>query len=116
MPSEFSLKSEVQSDHLIITTSGYINNTGGESILQEYLKHTQNGIQNIIINLNESKVVNSIGVSYLIEIIENLNEVGGNLYFTNLDAAVEKTFSIMGLFNFAEKTRTVDEALKKLGK
>jgi anti-anti-sigma regulatory factor len=44
--------------------------------------------------------------------IEKLNETNGKLVFTNLDPTIEKTFTIMGLFQFAEKANNVDEALK----
>jgi anti-anti-sigma regulatory factor len=64
-------------------------------------------------DLQESKVVNSIGISYLIEIIEKLNENNGKLYFTNLDPTIEKTFNIMGLFTFAEKADSIEDALSK---
>ncbi len=70
------------------------------------------GIKNYILNLEESKIVNSIGISFLIEMIEKLNETNGKLVFTNLDPTIEKTFTIMGLFQFAEKANNVDEALK----
>lgn len=112
MSSDFSLKSEIINNCLIITTSGYINNTGGESIVAEFDKNPHNSIHKVILNLSDSKVVNSIGVSYLIDVIEKLNDTGGKLIFTNLNQAVEKTFSIMGLFNFAGKAESVDEALK----
>jgi len=62
----------------------------------------------------QSKVVNSVGMSFLIEIIEQLEEVKGKLVFTNLDPAVEKMLTIMGLFQFAGKERTVDDALKTM--
>lgn len=112
MEHEFALTSEVKSDCLIMSTSGYINNKGGEAIAQEFGKHFENGIKRVIINLAQSKVVNSIGMSFLIEIIERLEESGGKLVFTNLDSGVEKMLSIMGLFNFAGKEKTVDDALK----
>jgi anti-anti-sigma factor len=54
-------------------------------------------------DLEKSKVVNSIGISYLIELIEQINQNNGKLFFTNLDPAIEKTFKIMGLFQYAEK-------------
>lgn len=114
MEAEFSLTSEVKDGCLVIYTDGYVNNQGGEQIADEFEKHFEKGIQKIIINLAKSKVVNSIGISFLIEIIEKLNEVGGKLCFTNLDASIEKTLMIMGLFNFAEKTATVEEAIKTL--
>ncbi len=111
MEHELKLTSELKEDCLVITTAGYINNTGGEIIADEFNKHFDQGTRNIILNLAESKVVNSIGISFLIEIIEKLNDSGGKLLFTNLDPAVEKTLTIMGLFNFAGKENTVDDAL-----
>ena len=110
MSTEFNLISELQDRTLIIKTEGYINNTGGKKIVQELEKHT--GVNKLVLNLEKSKVVNSIGISHLIEVIEKLNQVNGKLIFTNLDPTIEKTFSIMGLFQFAEKADSVESALK----
>lgn len=110
MSADFNLISELQDKTLIIKTDGYINNIGGEKIAQEFDKHTD--VNKLVLNLGNSKVVNSIGISHLIEIIEKLNQVDGKLVFTNLDPTIEKTFSIMGLFQFAEKANDVESALK----
>lgn len=111
MSSEFNLSSELSDKILILKTEGYINNTGGEKIIGEFSKHFENGISKVIMDLEKSKVVNSIGISYLIEIIEKLSQNNGKLVFTNLDPAIEKTFKIMGLFQFAEKADSMDSAL-----
>jgi len=110
MSTEFNLISELRDKTLIIKTEGYINNAGGEKIVRELEKHT--GVNKLVLNLEKSKVVNSIGISHLIEVIEKLNQVNGKLIFTNLDPTIEKTFSIMGLFQFAEKADSVESALK----
>ena len=112
MEQQFSLTSELRNNCLIIATSGYVNNVGGEAIAKEFERHFQQGTNHVIINLAQSKVVNSIGMSFLIEIIEKLQEVDGKMVFTNLDPAVEKMLTIMGLFGFAGKARSVDEALQ----
>jgi len=112
MDQELKLTSELKNDCLVLTTSGYVNNSGGEKIAAEFNKHFSDGTKKIILNLADSKVVNSIGISFLIEIIEKLNESDGKLVFTNLDPAVEKTLTIMGLFNFAAKENSVEDALK----
>lgn len=116
MEQEFSLTSELKEGCLVIATSGYVNNKGGEAISQEFDKHFNNGsgTKRVVLNLAQSKVVNSIGMSFLIEIIERLEETGGRLVFSNLDPAVDKMLSIMGLFNFAGKEASVDEAIKVL--
>jgi stage II sporulation protein AA (anti-sigma F factor antagonist) len=114
MGQEFSLTSETKDNCLIITTSGYINNVGGEAIAKEFGGHFEKGTKKVVINIAQSKVVNSIGMSFLIDIIDRLNEVNGKLVFSNVDPAVEKMLTIMGLFQFAGKEKTVDDALKVL--
>ena len=112
MSSEFNLKSEKIDDVLVLTTAGYINNVGGEKIAEEFEKYFSDGTVKIVINIADSNVVNSIGISYLIEIIEKLNDSNGKLIFTNMEPAIEKTLTIMGLFNFAGKATSVEEAIK----
>jgi anti-anti-sigma factor len=114
MEQEFSLSSEVKDGCLVVATSGYINATGGEAIAKEFSRHFDQGIRKVAINLAGSKVVNSIGMSFLIEIIDQLNDTGGKVIFTNVDQAVEKMLSIMGIFQFAGRTDTVGEALTLL--
>ena len=109
MKMDFNLTATIENDILIMKTEGYINNDGGEKILEEFEKHFSNGINKILIDIKDSKVVNSIGISYLIEIIEKLNDKSGTLYFCNMDSAIEKTFTIMGLFQFAKKVDSVNE-------
>ena len=113
MISDFKINSEANGNYAVIETNGYVNNVGGEAIVNEFSKHKDKGINNFVINLAQSKVVNSIGISFLIEIIEKLNDSGGKLIFSNLDPTIEKTFTIMGLFQFSEKASTVEEAVTK---
>jgi anti-anti-sigma factor len=114
MEQPFSLTSEVRDNCLIITTTGYVNNVGGEAIAAEFARHFEKGTIRVVINLGQSKVVNSVGMSFLIEIIERLQDAGGKLVFTDLDPAVEKMLSIMGLFQYAGKEKTVADALLSL--
>jgi anti-anti-sigma factor len=116
MVSEFKLNSEIKDNCVVIYTSGYINNLGGQKIVDEFGLHHKDGLNNYIFNLEESKVVNSIGISFLIEVIEKLNETKGKLIFTNLNPSIDKTFTIMGLFHYAEKAENVEEGIKLIGK
>jgi anti-anti-sigma factor len=111
MEQPFNLTSEVRDNCLIITTSGYVNNVGGEAIAAEFIRHFEQGTRHVVINLGQSRVVNSVGMSFLIEIIERLEESGGKLVFSDLDPAVEKMLAIMGLFQYAGKEKTVGDAL-----
>jgi anti-anti-sigma factor len=112
MSTDFNIISEIHNESLLLKTDGYINNVAGEKILDEFSKNFTAGMTRVVMDLGKSKVVNSIGISYLIDIIEKLNERNGTLVFTNLDPTIEKTFNIMGLFQFAQKADSVESALK----
>jgi anti-anti-sigma factor len=113
MSTDFNLVTELHDKTLVLKTEGYINLTAGEQIVEEFLKHFNGGaINKLVMDLEKSRVVNSIGVSCLIEIVEKLIQINGKLIFTNLDPSIEKTFDLMGLFQFAEKADTLDSALE----
>ena len=112
MSSEFNLITEIRNNALVMKTDGYINNIAGERIAKDFTDNFSSGMSKVVIDLEKSKVINSIGISYLLEIIEKLNDSNGKLIFTSLDPTIEKTFNIMGLFQFAEKADSIDSALK----
>lgn len=85
----------------IIQTNGYLNNIGGEAIAAIIYEKIEQGCTKFLINMKDTKIVNSIGVSILIEIIEKLQEVEGKLGYYNLAPIVEKTFNIMGLTKYS---------------
>ena len=111
MDGEFNLQTEKLENTLLIKTEGYINNTAGEKIAQFF---AENPIKNAVFDLEKSKVINSIGISYLLEVIEQINEREGKIIFLNLDPSIEKTFKIMGLFQFAQMADSLDSAMKEL--
>jgi anti-anti-sigma factor len=85
----------------VIYTEGYINNQGGEEIARAAYALLDEGYRRLLLNLTGTKIINSIGISILIEIIEKMIEVHGNLAFCSLTPTIEKTFHIMGLAQYA---------------
>ena len=108
---KFSLSVEEKSGVVIIKTSGYINNVAGEQIAEVCFKKIDEGIHKFLLDLKDSSIVNSIGVSIIIEIIEKLQEVDGHIGYFNLAPIVAKTFKIMGLVQYSTIYETEDEAL-----
>ena len=99
---------------IIISTSGYFNNVAGEAVLEIFNEKIDSGSKKFLVDMADSKVVNSIGVSILIEIIEKLQGVDGKLAFCNLAGIVEKTFNIMGLTKYCEIYDSIDSGVEKL--
>jgi len=98
----------------VIYTKGYIKNVGGEEIANRAYELMDDGVRTLLLNLRETKIVNSIGISILIEIIEKMIDKGGKIGFCCLTPVIHKTFQIMGLANYAKIYASEEEAVGDL--
>jgi len=98
----------------VLYTKGYINNVGGEEIANRAYELMDDGVRTLLLNLRETKIVNSIGISILIEIIEKMIEKGGKIGFCCLTPVIHKTFHIMGLANYASIFDSEEAAVQQL--
>ena len=98
----------------VLYTRGYINNVGGEEIANRAYELMDDGVRTLLLNLRETKIVNSIGISILIEIIEKMMEKGGRIGFCCLTPVIHKTFQIMGLANYASIYTDEESAVREL--
>jgi len=99
----------------VLHTRGYINNVGGEEIAARAYELIDDGVTRLLLNLRETKIVNSIGISILIEIIEKVVEKGGKIGFCCLTPVIEKTLQIMGLAQYAQIYSSEEAAIRELG-
>ena len=115
MTEELKIAVERKAQGAILYTKGYINNVGGEEIANRAYELMDGGVKMLLLNLRETKIVNSIGISIRIEIIEKMIDKGGTIAFCCLTPVIHKTFQIMGLANYARIFDSEDAALKELG-
>ncbi len=102
---------ERRGDVAIVSTDGYINNQGGEEIAREAYAQLDSGARALVLNLEKTRIVNSIGISILIEVLERVMDRKGVLAFCRLTPTIDKTFRIMGLAQYASIYLTQEEAL-----
>ncbi|HVT45368.1 MAG TPA: STAS domain-containing protein [Thermoanaerobaculia bacterium] len=114
MTDELKVAIERRGAGAILYTKGYINNVGGEEIANCAYKLIDGGVSTLLLNLRETKIVNSIGISILIEIIEKMMEQNGKLGFCCLTPVIEKTFQIMGLAQYAPIYKDEETALREM--
>jgi len=110
--SDFTIKVREEGDITILETSGYLNNFGGDRVASICKQSISEGKRKLLINLENTKMVNSIGVSILIEIIEDLQGVNGKIAYYNVAPIVEKTFNITGITNYSKIYTSEEDAIK----
>ena len=112
--SDFITSVKDNNSIVIIETNGYLNNVGGEAVSAVVYEKMTQGQTKFLINMAGTKIVNSIGVSILIEIIEKLQEVDGKIGYYNLAPIVAKTFNIMGLTKYSSVFESEEAAVNGL--
>ena len=97
MPDSLEVTVNQEGEIGILETDGYINNIGAEKIAEACDGLIQEGIKSFVLNLENSRIINSIGISILIEVIEKVKDLEGEVAFCCVTPTVAKTFKIMGL-------------------
>jgi anti-anti-sigma factor len=98
----------------IVSVAGYINNEGGEAIAQEGKKILAEGKKALLLDLEQTRIINSIGISLLLELLEACLAAQVTLAFCNLHPSVAKTFHVMGLAQYARLYPSRQQALSEL--
>ncbi len=98
----------------VVAVGGYINNEGGQRVADAALGLFERGARTLLLDLEGTRIVNSVGVSILLEVLERVLDGGGRLAFCNLSPTIAKTFDIMGLTQYATIHPDRERALAEL--
>jgi anti-anti-sigma factor len=99
---------------IVLYADNYINDTEGEKLEEICDDFLGKGIKNFIINFSGTELVNSIGISILIGIIEKIKDEKGVIVFSELNKINHSIFTVVGLTKHIRVSKTEDEALKLL--
>ena len=83
MSESCKINVERRGDVAVFWTDGYINNQGGEEIARQAYAQLDAGARALVLNLEKTRIVNSIGISILIEVLEKVMDRKGVLAFCN---------------------------------
>ena len=84
----------------------------GESVHRH--RQADESIRTLLFDLHATRIINSIGISLLLEVLEGVLAVEGTLAFCSLSPGIAKTFQIMGLAQYARIFTDRETALAEL--
>lgn len=93
----FKVKQEDRGDVILFKAQGYLNDLGGEEIERLFKKAVKEGHRKFIIDFGKIAYINSIGVSFLVGIVEATREKTLKVCFTSLSKINEELFEMVGL-------------------
>lgn len=113
-----SIKSNVRS-HCVGTTavvyaSDYLNKLTGERIERECKKQLDSGARALVIDFSDTELVNSIGISILLGIIDIAEKGGALVVFSDVNSETVQLFEMLGLTRHVLLAANEQEALSSL--
>src|SRR5881392_2719357 len=95
----------------IIYASDYLNKLSGERIERECKRQLESGRRALIINFRDTELVNSIGVSILVGVIDAAEQNTAQLIFSDVNDHTAELFQMLGLTRHVSLASSEDEAL-----
>ena len=83
----------------VISAGDYLNKLTGEKIEHECRQKLNAGAKEIVLDFAETEIVNSIGISILLGIIDTAKGKGANVVFADMNENTVELFEMLGLTN-----------------
>jgi anti-anti-sigma regulatory factor len=82
-----------------VFASDYLNKLSGERIERECKRQLDAGAKTLVVNFAETEIVNSIGVSILLGVIDAASNAGARVVFSDVNDDTIELFEMLGLTN-----------------
>jgi anti-anti-sigma factor len=98
----------------IVHAGDYVNKLSGQRIERECLLRIESGCRALVIDFKDTELVNSIGVSLLLGVIDMAEQVGARVVFSNVSRHTVKLFDLLGLTRLVAMAESEEAALATL--
>jgi len=99
-------------ESVVLYPANYINDIEGEKLEEMCGFFLNRGCKKVVMDFSETDLINSIGVSILIGIIEQIREKDGEIHFCGLKQVNYDIFNMVGLTRHIKVFRTEDDAVR----
>ena len=97
LPASASIRSHCVGTTAVVYATDYLNKLSGERIERECRLQLEAGCRALVINFRDTELVNSIGVSILMGVIDAVERVGAHLVFSDVNDQTIELFQMLGL-------------------
>ena len=109
-----TVKSHCVGTTAIVYASDYLNKLTGEKIERECRRQLDSGCRALVIDFADTQLVNSIGISILLGIIDIAEKSGAQVVFSDVNNQTIELFDMLGLTRHVALAKNEQEALSTL--
>jgi anti-anti-sigma factor len=108
------VRSERHGEVAIVHAGDYLNKLSGERVERECRLRLEEGCRALVVDFRQTGMVNSIGVSILLGVIDAAERAGAPVAFAGANEQAAHIFEMLGLTRHARLAATVEEARELL--
>jgi anti-anti-sigma factor len=113
-PNSGLVRSHCVGTTAVIYASDYLNKLTGEKIERECRRQLDCGCRALVIDFSDTQLVNSIGISILLGIIDVAEKNGARVVFSEVNNQTVELFEMLGLTRHVLLAKDEREALLNL--
>jgi stage II sporulation protein AA (anti-sigma F factor antagonist) len=98
----------------VVYASDYLNKLTGEKIERECRRQLDSGCRALVIDFSDTELVNSIGISILLGIIDVAEKNGATVVFSDVNSQTVALFEMLGLTRHVQLAKDEHEAIVSL--
>jgi len=102
------------SEIAVVRAGDYVNKHSGQRIERECLLRIECGCRALVIDFKGTELVNSIGVSILLGVIDMAEQISARIVFSNVSLHTVKLFELLGLTRLVAMAESEEAALATL--
>lgn len=100
----------------VVYASDYLNKLSGEKIERECRRQLSCGCRALVIDFSDTTLVNSIGISILLGIIDVAEKSGARIVFSEVNTQTVELFEMLGLTRHVVLAKDEREAILNLSR
>ena len=113
-PIKPTVRSHCVGTTAVVYASDYLNKLTGEKIERECKRRLDSGARALVIDFSDTELVNSIGISILLGIIDIAEKGGALVVFSDVNSETVQLFEMLGLTRHVVLAKDEQEALSNL--
>lgn len=98
----------------VVYAGDYVNKLSGQRIERECIQRLEHGCRALVISFRDTELVNSIGVSILLGVIDVAERRGARVAFSNVSLHTVTLFELLGLTRLVVLAESEEAALDTL--
>jgi len=84
-------------DTVVVLAGNYLNKLAGEKIERECKTKLDEGCKQLVVDFSQTEIINSIGISILLGVIDSAANTGAKVVFSDLNEDSVELFETLGL-------------------